>query len=277
MRSAPSVTSDPAAPRAALGGTAILMACACGTATSTAKLVALGGVGASTRMLHPVSIGVAAGLIVYGLWRTLRLSGLLAVGAFVVLALAAALTPPSVMTTSALPWSSSQVGGGGLYLLAAGMLGYAFWRAFPSPRPAASAAAIGGTALATGCSCCLVTGAVAGLAVTGGASAPLVESTPVLFWTGLAVVTVALFRLGGARAAAWVPAGGLIVKYGPEVLKLTGDWTAAGVNLRSFGAYLVTIAGTGLIMYGFASAFQAARSSTGEVPWVPFAREPALG
>ncbi len=277
MRSGFSTTADPAAPRTALGGTAVLMACACGTATNSAKLVALGGLGATSTMLHPVFIGLAAGLIVYGLWRTLRFSGLLAAGAFVVLALAAALTPPSVMTTGALPWNPSQVGGGGLYLLAAGMLGYAFWRAFPSPRPAASAAAIGGAALATGCSCCLVTGAVAGLAVTAGASAPIVESTSLLFWSGLAVVTAALFRLGGLRAAALVPAGGLVVKYGPQILKLTGDWTVAGVNLRAFGAYIVSIAGTGLIMYGFALAFQSARSRTGEVPWAPLAQEPALG
>ncbi|MBA2457548.1 MAG: hypothetical protein H0V43_01175, partial [Gemmatimonadales bacterium] len=63
----------------------------------------------------------------------------------------------------------------------------------------------------------------------------------------------------------------------PQILKLTGDWTVAGVNLRAFGAYIVSIAGTGLIMYGFALAFQSARSRTGEVPWAPLAQEPALG
>ncbi|MDQ3222896.1 MAG: hypothetical protein M3Q75_05385 [Gemmatimonadota bacterium] len=270
------MTNDPASTRAALGGTAILMACACGAAANSAKLVALGGVAASTKLLHPVFIGVAAALVVYGLWRTFRPSGYLAAGAFATLAAGAVLTPPSVMSVKALPWDAVQVAGAGLYIVAAGILGYAFWRAFPSPRPAASATAIGGAALATGCSCCLMTGAVAGLAVTAGASAPLVESTPLLFWSGLAAVSAGLFRLGGLRAALWVPAGGLIVKYGPEVLKLSGDWVISGVNLRFLPSYLVTIAGTGAIMYGFAVAHQVAGSRLAEASWAPLGREPAL-
>lgn len=153
---------------AALGGTAVLMACACGTAANGAILLGMAGVGASTRVVHPLFIAAAAGLILYGLWHTLRSSAVLALGGFGVLAAGAVLTPPTVMSTGALPWDGTQMFGGGLYLIAAALLGYAFWRAFPSPRPAASGAAIGGIALASGCTCCMVTGALAGMAVTGG-------------------------------------------------------------------------------------------------------------
>jgi len=264
--------------RAALGGTAILMACACGAATNSVKLVALAGVGASPTLLHPVFIAIAASLTVYGLWRTSRVSAYLALGAFAVLAVAAALTPPMVMSTKALPWNPSQLAGGGLYLVAAGILVYAFWRAFPSPRPAASAVAMSGAALATGCTCCMVTGAVAGMAATAGANVSLVESSPLLFWAGLTLAAAGLLRLGGLRAALWVPAGGLIVKYGPEVLRLTGDWMVAGVNLRFLPSYLITMAGTGAIMFGFSVAYEAARSRSDTLTWTSFAREePALG
>lgn len=263
--------------RSALAGTAILMACACGAATNSAKLLALGGVGATATFVHPLFLVVAAGLVLSGLWRTAKPAGYLAVLAFGVLAVAALLTPPSVMTAKALPWNAAQVAGAGLYVLAAGLLGYAFWRAFPSPKPAASATAIGGAVFATGCTCCLVTGAVAGLAVTAGASASVVESTPLLFWAGLAVVAAGLFRLGGVRAAMWVPVGGLVVKYGPELLKLTADGTAGGVSLRFVPSYLITLAGTGLIMYGFAAAYRVARSKGTEAGWALVGREPILG
>jgi len=263
--------------RSALGGTALLMACACGVASNSVKLAALAAIGATTTAVHPVFIGVAALLILYGLWRTVPISGYVGLGAFALLALAATLTPPTVMSAKSFPWNPAQVGGAGLYVLGAALLGYAFWRAFPSPSPAASATAIGGAALATGCSCCLVTGAVAGLAVTGGASVSLVESTPLLFWTGLTLVAAGLLRLGGARAALWVPIGGLVVKYGPELLKLTGDWVVSGVSLRFLPAYFITVAGTGTIMYGFAVAYRAARSRTDEALWASLGREPALG
>lgn len=181
------------------------------------------------------------------------------------------------MVVKALPWDASQVIGASLYVVAAGILVYAFWRAFPSPRPGAFAVAMSGAALDTGCTCCLVTGAVAGMAVTGGASSAAMETTPLLFWAGLTLAAAGLSRLGGLRAALWVPAGGLIVKYGPEMLKLIGDWVIWGVNLRFLPSYLVTIAGTGAIMYGFAVAYQVAGSRVAEPGWAPFGRQPALG
>lgn len=256
------------APRSTLGGTALLMACSCGTAAASAKLLALGGVALTTTMVHPFFFAVAGALIVYGLWHNRRSSARLAVAAFAVLAVAAALTPPRVMSAGAMPWNGAQMAGGGLYLVAMGLLAYAFWRAFPSPNPAASGTAMGGMALATGCNCCMAAGAISGMAVTGGAP-PLFQSTPIIFWSALTVLAVGLFRLGGMRAAVWAPVGGLVVEFAPDLLRLTGDWMVGGVNVRVFPEYMTRITGSGLIVYGFVVAYSVARARAEE------ARRPA--
>ena len=255
--------------RASLGGTSIIMACACGAATSTVKLIALAGVaGATTKFMHPAFFGVGAALILYGLWRTARQSAYIAGAAFAIIALAAWITPPGKMTMKGsamaaghpgIPWDATLMAGAALYVVAAAVLAYAFWRAFPSRKPAASATAIGGMALATGCTCCVVTGAIAGMSVTAGASASF-ESSPILFWSGLTAVAIGLYRLGGLRAALWVPIGGLIVKYAPSTLKYTGDWIVGGVNLRFAPSYLITVLGAGAILYGVAVAYRRSRA-----------------
>jgi len=70
------------------------------------------------------------------------------------------------------------------------------------------------------------------------------------------VVAVALYRLGGWRAAMWVPAGGIIVKYAPSALALTGNVMLGTVNLRFIPSYIMTVIGVGVIMYGFAKAYR---------------------
>lgn len=242
--------------QSALGGTAVVMSCACAASVSTAQVVALAGIGATSLLVHPLFLGVGAVLIVGGLWRVARRSAYLAAGAFAVLAVAATLTPPLVMSSKLVPWSTSQMIGGALYVVVAAMLGYAFWRAFPSSNPGAAGTAIGGAALATGCSCCMVTGAVAGMAVTAGGSSALFQASPLLFWVGLGIVAVGLFRLGGVRAAIWAPAGGVIVKYGPELLKLTGPWTAGGVDLQPIAKFAVYLIGAGVLLGGFVVAYR---------------------
>ncbi len=255
-------------PRAALGGAAILMACSCGAVTSTAQLAAMTGVGATNRIVHPIFVAAAAGLIIYGLWRMLRMSGYLAMGAFALLAVGAALTPPMAMSARAMPWNGLQVTGAFVYLAAAALLAYAFWRAFPSPNPAASGTAIGGMVLATGCTCCMFTGALAGLFVTGGASSEFFQSNAIsfIFWTGLAIVALALYRLGGWQAALLVPLGGLIIRYAPRLLALTGDWMIGDANLRAFPSYAIQIAGAGVIVLGFVVAYRSARSRPVSIP-----------
>lgn len=256
--------------RASVGGSGIIMACACGTASSTMKLLAIASIGASTKFLHPAFFGVGAALILYGLWRTARRSAYLAAAAFAIIGAGAWITPPGKMTmrgsemahgNPGIPWDSTLMVGGLFYLVGIAILGYAFWRAFPSRKPTASAAAIGGMALATGCTCCLVEGALAGMAVTAGASAGL-ETTPVIFWGALAIVAAGLFKLGGWRAAMWVPAGGIIIKYSAEALKITaGDWMVSGVNLRFAPSYLLSIAGVLVVLYGFKRAYWKAERS----------------
>jgi len=260
--------------RASVAGTAVLMACACGAAANSAKLVSHSGIAATATIVQPIFLGVGVALVLYGLWHTLRTSAYLALVAFAVLAAAAALTPPRMMTGSAMPWSAAQMAGGALYLVAAALLAYAFWRAFPSTKPAASGTAMGGMALATGCNCCMVTGAVAGMAVTTGASSTYFQSMPIVFVTGLAVVAAGLFRLGGARAAMWVALGGLITTLGPRALQLTGDWMVADVNMRFIPGYLVYLAGAAVILRGFVVAYEQSGARVDRGVRSP-AREPA--
>jgi hypothetical protein len=255
-------------PRAALSGTALLMACSCGVVTSSAMLGAMMGLGTTNRMVHPVFIAVAAGLIIYGLWRMARSSGYLALGAFGLLAVGAALTPPMAMSARAMPWDALQITGAFFYLGAAALLGYAFWRTFPSPKPAASGTAIGGAALATGCTCCMVTGALSGLFVTGGASSQIIQTNTIalIFWSGLAIAAVGLLQLGGWRSAVLVPVGGLIIRYGPQLLALTGDWTIGDANLRAFPSYAIQVLGAGVILLGFVTAYRTARARAEGMP-----------
>jgi hypothetical protein len=247
--------------RAVVGGTAVVMACACGTSAQAAKVVALVGIGATTRIVHPIFVGIGAALILYGLWNTRRESGVLGAVAFAVLAVAAALTPASVMSTvmsdmhGSLPWNAVQMLGGALYVVAGAILAYAFWRAFPARNPAASATAIGGMTLATGCACCLVSGAVAGMAVTAGASATYMENLQLVYWTGLAAVTVGLYRLAGPRGAAWALGGGLVARVATGVVLAR----TPGVTWLQFPKYLIAVAGTLAMAYGFVVAYRAAR------------------
>ncbi|HEV2017086.1 MAG TPA: hypothetical protein VGQ98_02145 [Gemmatimonadaceae bacterium] len=250
--------------RATLGGSSIIMACACGTASSTMKLMAIAGIAATTKVLHPVFFSIGAALIVYGLWRTARQSAYMSVAAFAILGAGAWLTPPGKMTMKGsemaaghpgIPWNATQMFGASLYVVGIALLAYAFWRAFPARKPKASAAAIGGMAVATGCTCCLVEGAIAGMAVTAGASSAI-ETVPIIFWGAMAIVAVAIYRLGGWKAALWVPAGAFIVKYAPEALKLTPNMMVGTVNLRFVPSYIITVLGLAVVMYAFAKAYR---------------------
>lgn len=247
---------------AVVGGTAVVMACACGTATQTAALVSLAGLGTTTAVVvHPIFLAVGAALIVFGLWHTRRESAVLAAAAFAVLAVAGALTPASSMTTKmgdmhgSLPWSSLEMLGGALYVVFAAMIGYAFWRAFPVRDSAASATAIGGMTLATGCSCCLVSGAVAGMAITAGASATPFESMQLVYWTGLAAAVGGLYRLAGVKSAAWALVGGIVAR---EAIGIPLA-RVPGVNYLQFAKYLLAFAGTLTMAYAFAVAYRTAR------------------
>jgi hypothetical protein len=237
------------------------MACACGVAGQTVAAMALTGVAATTPQIHPAFVLLAGALIVYGLWRLARPSAYLALIAFAVIGAGLALMPEM----SEQPWTIAHLYGAGAYVLGGGILAYAMWRAFPAPQPGAAGAALGGAALATGCGCCLVTQGMAGMAVAAGASSALIAPSTGLQIVGWLVVALGLYRLGGWRAAIWVPVGALLIRGVPALLDLTGDWMVGPFNLRKWAVWLVTLAGTSVIVWGFVAAYRRAYTHSAEV------------
>lgn len=259
-------------PRATAIGTTVLMACACGAGANSAKLLRMGGFDITSKITHSLLLGIGAVLVMWGLYGMRRVSGFLAMAGFATLVTASALTPPMAMSVSRLPWNALQVAGGLLYLVFAVALVYAYWTAFPSPRPAASATALGGTALATGCNCCMVTGAVAGLAVTAGGDPAIFMKQPLVFFSGVVIAGFGLARIRGFRPLPWLVAGALITRFGGEALKPLGDWWVGDVNLRFIPGYAMYLIGAGLVVKAWAVAYEPVQ--TDETTPVPIA-EPA--
>lgn len=257
------MNASPTSVRSALGGAAGVMACSCTASSMIAKSLVLAGVGATAAVMQPILVAIGAAFVVIGLRGVERRSAMVATGAFALMGVAALLVPQHMMASgdmgsSHLPWGRAALGGASLYLVAIAVLGYAFWRAFPSPRPVASGTAITGMAVATGCTCCLVTGSTAGLAITLGASASL-QTTPTIFWVAVVVIAIGIFQLGGIRAVAWVGAGAVLVRAGL-------DWINAAFGHPKLGPieplfvlkWSLMIGGYAVIMYAFARAYQLA-------------------
>lgn len=246
--------------RSALGGAAAVMACSCTASSMVAKLVILAGIGATAAVMQPALIGIGALFVLRGLWGVDRRSAQLAVAAFAVMGVAALLVPQHMMASgdmgsSHVPWNAAAMSGAFLYVVSIAMLGYAFWRAFPSPRPGASGTAIGGMALATGCTCCLVTGSTAGAAMTLGVTAPL-QSQPILFWIAVAFIAIGIFRLGGVRAAVWVAAGAIMVRAGLDwINNAFGHPKIGPIEPLFVVKWALMIGGYAVIMYAFARAY----------------------
>ena len=231
------------------------------------------GVGATPKITHPLFLMVGVALILRGLSQIRRRAEWLAAISFVALGAAAAITPPSIMSTPYQPWREPYIGGAILYLIFAAILGYAFWIAFPtaSPRPFAKALAFTGTAVATGCSCCMVTGAIAGLGVTAGASPTLFHGFT--YFAGIGLAAVGLLLLGGLRPIPWLIVGGLIGHYGSNILSIFGNWMVGDVNLRFIPGYFMYLIGAGLILKAWAVAYQHVTEATDVGPIAP---EPAF-
>jgi hypothetical protein len=253
----------------ALGGAAWLAACSCGVATGTVGLLALGGVTATNPVVHPVLVGVGAALLLGGLWHVSRTAAAWAAAGLMLIAGGAVLAPPSSMTLANIPHSGLQFGGLWLYLGGAALIVVGFLEAYPPPTRNATVAA-SGMAVAAGCNCCMVTGALAGILGTVGFGMPWIYSEPVIFWTAMGLVTYGLFRVGGWRPAALVPVGALVIWGGPQVLRaLWPDMMLQDVNLRFIPAFLVVLAGLGLILYGFVLAYRLAGGIGGRAEDVP--------
>jgi hypothetical protein len=127
-----------------------------------------------------------------------------------------------------------------------------------------------GMVLATGCACCLISGAVAGMAITGGASPVYMEDMQLTYWIGLAAVTVGLHRLGGARPAAWALAGGAVGRVATGIVLAK----TPGVNWLQFGKYAIALGGMSALAYSFVVAYRAASVRAAERA---HSTRPALG
>ncbi len=257
--------------RMSLAGAAVMAACACGAGNSSAKLITMAGLPATAKITHPIFLAVGALLVVSGLIRLNRRAALIAAGGMVFLVLGAALTPPMMMSASREPWQAMQMLGALFYLIFGAAVGYAYWLAFPSPFPRAAATGIVGTVAATGCNCCMVTGAIAGIFVTAGGSKDVFLTNPTVFFSGIAVAAVGLAMIRGLRPLPWLLAGAVITRWGGNVLKWTGDWMIGEVNLRFIPGYLIYLIGAGLVMTAWAVAYAPARTDEPVV-----AGEPAL-
>ncbi len=249
-----------------------MAACACGAGNSSAKLITMAGFPATPQITHPIFLGVGALLVLSGLFRLNRRAAMIAVAGFAFLIAGAVLTPPMVMSSTHEPWQAAQMLGAFFYLVFGAALGYAFWLSFPSPFPRATAAGIVGTVAATGCSCCMVTGAIAGMLVTAGGSKSVFLVNPTVFFSGIAIAAVGLALIRGVRPLPWLLAGAVITRWGGNALKLTGDWMVGTVNLRFIPGYMIYLIGAGLVMTAWAVAYSPIRT---EEPTV-VAGEPAL-
>lgn len=250
--------------RASLAGAAVMAACACGAGNSSAKLMAMAGMPATAKLTHPIFLAIGAILIFSGLWRINRRAAALAVAGFGMLIAGAVVTPPMMMSAAQTPWHGAHLLGAVFYLLFGAALGYAFWRAFPSPFPGAAATGIAGTVVATGCNCCMVTGAVAGLLVSAGGSKAVFLAAPTVFFSGIAIAAIGLSRIRGWKPLPWLLAGAVITRWGGNVLRVTGDWMVGDVNLRFIPGYIIYLIGAGLVMTAWAVAYEPSRPREGE-------------
>ncbi len=250
--------------RLSLAGAAVMAACACGAGNNSAKLLTMAGMPASAKVTHPIFLAIGAILIFAGLLKIHRRAAFIAAGGLVMLVAGAALTPPMMMSAANTPWHGTSLLGAFFYLLFGAAVGYAFWLAFPSPFPKAAATGIIGTVVATGCNCCMVTGAVAGMLVSAGGPKTIFLSNPTVFFSGIAVAAVGLAMIRGWRPLPWLLAGAVITRWGGNILKLTGDWMVGEANLRFIPGYAIYLIGAGLIMTAWAVAYEPSHSQRGE-------------
>ncbi|HET7712129.1 MAG TPA: hypothetical protein VFL80_09395 [Thermoanaerobaculia bacterium] len=252
--------------RSSLAGAAVMAACACGAGNSSAKLITMAGLPATAKLTHPVFLAVGALLIFTGLLQMNRRAAAISVAGFAMLIAGSILTPPMMMSVANTPWQMPQMIGALFYLLFGAALGYAFWLAFPSPMPGAAATGIAGTVAATGCNCCMVTGAIAGMMVTAGGSKDVFLRNPTVFFSGIAVAAVGLAMIRSWRPLPWLLAGAVVTRWGGEALKLTGDWVVGTVNLRFIPGYIIYLIGAGLVMTAWAVAYEPTRVRPSEEP-----------
>lgn len=259
-----------------MGGAGLMAVCSCGTATGTVALLGVAGIAAVNPMIHPLFLGTGAALLLWGLWQRSRRAATWAAAGVGLIAGGALLAPASVMTGDAFPHPPAHLLGFALYLAGAALIVVGFLTAYRPPK-AGGAAAGAGMAFAAGCTCCMATGSLVGIVGTFGLGLPWLYEMEIVFFAAMALVTYGLYRMAGWRAAWLAPAGALVLWGGPEILRrLWEEMPLFGVNMRFLPAYLVSLAGIGLVFAGFVRAY---RLAAGEVAYEvspPPVRPPAV-
>ncbi len=244
--------------RTTLIGASILMACACGAGSGSARLLNTAGMNVTAKVTHSLLLGVGALFILRGFWQIQRRAVVFAALSFVTLALAAALTPPMMMSAAHEPWHGAQIAGGFLYLIFAALLVCAFWIAFPmsTEQSTAKGIALAGTVASVGCACCMVTGAIAGLAVTAGGNPDVFLSHGITYFAAIAVAAIGLGMLRGLKPIPWLITGALVTHYGSHGIGIFDDWMGGDARFRFIPVYMMYLIGAALVMKAWAVAYE---------------------
>lgn len=249
-----------------VAGAGLLTTCMCTFGSVGFGLMAAGGLAAIPVNLQAGLTLAAAGLILYGVSRRSRKGAFRAFVGFAILGAGYFLAPPSIMNSGALPYSASQLFGFGLYPVGAGFVVAGFLTAFRSAQPLAAGTAMSGVALASGCACCMVNGALNGL----GAGAGLSLSGGGVFLAGMGLAGAGLARMGGLRPMILAAAGAALVWHAPAVADLFLSGAARAPVSVSF-----RFAGWTLVLGGIVLAYHFAAQRAGDVG--PSARGPEVG
>ncbi len=267
-----------------LAGVATLAACACGAGSGTVKALASVGMrtkntvifGASCGTDHsvqPIFVGVGALLILIGMSiRSLSSAVLAAIGCFGIAA-GHFMAGPSTMSSTLLPHTDTHLWGYGAYVVGAIFLIAAFMRVFRSPKPFAAGTAMVGMAAATGCSCCMVTGALTGLIASAGM--PGIYGQSYVFFAGAALITFSLWKLGGFKPAILAMTGAAMTYGGPKVFAwAVPDLIIRGASFKFIPGYAIYFVGAATMMASFVVAYRLAEQLSGERVTMPSLSEP---
>lgn len=244
-----------------LAGVAVLAACACGSSAKLAGLDRSYGGNVSTLMIHPLFLAVGAGLILFGLWRREHSVPFFALIGLALLGLGEFIVAPMSITAST-HLSPMQLLGLSFSIVAAAVLVFAFYRAYPSKHPAFALTAMTGAAMATGCECCLVTmGIVGTLQTLFPSAAPWLAHTEPVYIVAVGLMIIGLARLGGPLPAflAVAAQGWAYYWLGFPYAKLPAIMLH-GVNVNFVIKYPMMLAGTLGVMAAFALAYRAQES-----------------
>ena len=254
-------------------GVAVLAACACGTSSGIGRLTGSFGAPAATGTIHPLFVAVAGIFIVTGLWRLGNSVRALALLGMTLLMAAEFITPPmSIAGKTNL--SVIQLGGLAVSMLAAVALVAAFFRAYPSRQPSAALTAMSGTAMASGCNCCLVTMGITGTLHSMFPNTNLVAQTSTVYIAAGLLMAIGLFRLRGAVPALMALAGQGFLYYWLELPYFSMPAVNVnGVNINFVIKYPMMVVGGLVVMAAFAYAWRTQEETAATAGY----RTPAFG